>query len=160
MESTPPATDPTAIPAKFTTDVMMTGVQWKYMTHRLPDRRRPVRDDIDKAFNAFLTRLGTVWGQRTKKAGTVQVNANADGSGVAAKFFLHANEVMAIEFDTERIFRGIGEADEIVRVVIEQGGGVQLVRKLAATMAPKQKVVAEIVASKKKPAKKGPRKKT
>lgn len=159
MESTPPTVDPSAIPTKFTTDVMMTGVQWKYMTHRLPDRRRPVREDIDKVFNAFLTRLGTVWSQRTKKAGTVRVNANSDGSGVGAKFFLHANEVMAIEFDTERIFRGIGEADEIVSVVIEQGGGVQRVRKLAATMAPKKRIVAEVVAPKKKPTKKTGRKK-
>lgn len=162
MDSTPPdvPSAPASLPTRFTTDVMKVDVEWKFMTHCLPDRRRPLREDAHKAFDAFLLRIGTVWGQRTKQAGTVRVGPAMDGAAVSVTFLLHAKEVVAIEFPTTRILGGIGKADEIVELVVAEGGGVARVRKLAATLAPKVKVVAEVVSPKKKAAKKATRKKS
>jgi hypothetical protein len=151
--------DPATIPAKFTTDVMKTDIEWKYMTHCLPDRRRPIREDASKATDAFLMRLGTVWRQRTKGSGSVRVAPAAEGAAVSVAFLLHGKEVVAIEFPTTRILSGIGEADKIVALVVAEGGGVARVRKLAASLAPKVKVVAEVVSPKKKAPKKVARKK-
>ncbi len=146
MSSEPVVTTEPKKPA--TTDVMLTSPEWKYMAFVPPKQKRPLREDLGPAIQAFLRRLHAVWARKTKGIGDAHhVEAVGDGESVRVHFQLHGQAALGAVFRTNKIFHGHGAADEIVEHVIEHRGGLAEVMRLAEGIVPT--ISAEVIPEKK-----------
>ena len=146
MSSEPTVTIEPKKPA--TTDVMLTSPEWKYMAFLPSKQKRPLREDLGPAIQAFLRRLHAVWSRKTKGVGDAHhVEAIGDGESVRVHFQLHGQAALGAVFRTNKIFHGQGAADEIVDHVIEHRGGIAEVMRMAEGIVPT--ITAEVIPEKK-----------
>ena len=131
-----------------TTDVMLTSNEWRYMSFLPSKQKRPIREELGPAIQAFLRRLHSVWSRKTKGVGDAHhVEAIGDGESVRVHFQLHGQAALGAVFRTNKIFHGHGAADEIVEHVIEHRGGLAEVMRMADGIVPT--ITAEVIPEKK-----------